>query len=219
MGKRREPRIKTRLQVRIAGIDASGRPLLQVVTTRDISRQGALLEGVGGTFKLGEIISVSYKNNKARFRVSWMGDTGTDRAGQMGVQSIDPAKCIWDAATLPPPAPDTFAAQAKEHRQHQRVTCKLGAELYMQGSEVPVRVDVADISVGGCFVEMPSLSADVDRLKMIVWANDIKLAIQGAVVSRSPGFGISIKFTEMTEEVRQQLQRFVQSSRLVVRGR
>jgi hypothetical protein len=218
MGKRREPRIQARLQVRIAGTDASGRPLLQMVMTRDIRRQGALLEGVRGTFKPGETISVSYKNNKARFRVSWMGDSGTNRAGQMGVQSIDPAKCIWDATTLPPTAPDTFAAQAKEHRQHQRVPCKLGAELYMQGSEAPVWVDVADISVGGCFVEMPSLSTDVDRLKMIVWANDIKLAVQGAVVSRSPGFGVSIKFTEITEEVRQHLQRFVQS-RLVVRGR
>ena len=211
MGKRQDPRIEARLQVRIAGIDVSGRPLLQMVTTRNISRHGALLDGIQGTFKPGEIISVSYKNNKARFRVSWMGDTGTNRAGQMGVQSIDPAKCIWDATTLPPTAADTYAAPAKEHRQHQRVPCKLGAELYIQGSEAPMRVDVTDISVGGCFVEMPTLSTEVDRLKIIVWANDIKLAIQGAVVGRSPGFGISIKFTEMTEEVRQQLQRFVQS--------
>src|ERR1700732_809408 len=135
MGKRREPRIQARLQVRIAGIDGSGRPLRQLVMPRAIRRQGALLEGVLGTFKPGETISVSYNNNKARFRVSWMGDTGTNRAGQMGGQSIDPSKCIWDAATLPSPAPDTFAAQAKEHRQHQRVPCKLGAELYMQGSE------------------------------------------------------------------------------------
>jgi hypothetical protein len=110
MGQRGEPRIQARLQVRIAGIDASGRPLLQMVMTRDISRQGALLEGVRGTFKPGETISVSYKNNKARFRVTWTGDTGTNRAGQMGVQSIEPAKCIWDAATLPPKAPDTFDA-------------------------------------------------------------------------------------------------------------
>jgi len=36
------------------------------------------------------------------------------------------------------------------------------------------------------------------------------------MVSRRPGFGISIKFTEMTQEVRQELQRFIQS--LVVRG-
>ena len=178
----------------------------------------ALLDGIQGTFKPGEIISVSYKNNKARFRVTWMGDTGTDRAAQIGVQSIDPAKCIWDAATLPPPAADTYVAQAKESRQHQRVPCKLGAELYIQGSDTLVRVHVTDISVGGCFAEMPTLPLDKSRLKIVVWANDIKLAIQGAVVSRSPGFGVSIKFTEMTEEVRQQLQRFIQSH-LLVHGR
>jgi hypothetical protein len=40
MGKRREPRIQVRLQVRIAETDASGRALLQMVTTRDISRHG-----------------------------------------------------------------------------------------------------------------------------------------------------------------------------------
>ena len=85
MGKRRDPRIQATLQVRIAGIDASGRPLLQMVTTRNISRPGALLDGIQGAFKPGEIISVSYKNNNARFRVSWIGDTGTDRAGQMGL--------------------------------------------------------------------------------------------------------------------------------------
>jgi hypothetical protein len=212
MGKRREPRIQMRLQVRMAGVDASGRPLLQMVTTQNISRQGARLDGIQGAFKPGEIISVSYNNNKARFRVCWMGDTGTARAGQMGVESVDPAKCIWDTATLPPTAADTYAAKARERRQHRRVPCKLGAELYMQGSEALVRVDVRNISEGGCYVEMPTLPPDKGRLKIVVWINDTKLAIQGVVASRRPGFGISIKFTEMTEEVRQQLQHFIQSA-------
>jgi PilZ domain len=216
MGKRRDPRIQAKLQIRIAGIDAGGRPLVQGVTTRNISRQGALLDGIQGALKPGEIISVSYKNNKARFRVIWMGDPGTDKAGQMGVQSVDPAKCIWDAATFPPTAVDTYAAKAKERRQHRRVPCKLGAQLYMQGSGALVRVDVRNISEGGCFVEMPTLSADKGRLRIVIWANDIKVTIQGFVVSRRPGFGISIKFTEMTEEVREQIKHFIQS--LIVRG-
>jgi hypothetical protein len=215
MGKRRNPRMQARLQVRIAGIDANGRPRLQMVTTRNISRDGALLDGIQGTFKAGEIISLSYKNSKGRFRVTWVGDAGTDRAGQIGVQSVDPAKCIWDAATLPPTAADTYAAPARERRQHRRVSCKLGAELYMQGSEALVRVDVTNISVGGCFVNMPTMSADQGRLKIMIWANDTQLAIQGVVAGRRPGFGISIKFTEMTEEARQQLQRFVQSHKVV----
>jgi hypothetical protein len=94
MGKRRDPRIEARLPVRIAGIDVNGRPLLQMVTTRNISRRGALLEGIQGTFKPEETISLTYQNNKGRFRVSWVGDAGTDRAGQVGVQSTDSAKCI-----------------------------------------------------------------------------------------------------------------------------
>src|SRR6266404_4682600 len=176
MGKRREPRIQVRLQVRVAGTDASGRALLQMVTTRDISRHGARLEGIEREFTPGEIIPLSYRNNKARFQVSWMGDARTNRAGDMGVQIIDPAKCIWDAATLPPATADTYAAKTKERRQHRRVPCKLGAELYMQGSEALVRVDVRDISVGGCFVAMPTLPPDKVRLKIIIWVNDTKLA-------------------------------------------
>ena len=214
MGKRRDPRIQAKLQIRIAGIDASGRPLLQVATTRDISRTGALLEGVQGRFKPGETVSLTYRNNKARFLVSWMGDNGTDREGLMGVRSIDPAKCIWDVTTLPPTTVDTYVAKVKERRQQQRVSCKLGAELYMQGSQALMRVDVGNISMGGCFVEMPTLPPE-NRLKIVIRANDTKLAMQGLVVSRRPGFGISIKFTGMSEDVRLQLQNLIQS--LVVR--
>ncbi len=110
MGKRREPRVQARLQVRIAGIDASGRALLQMVPTRNISRQGALLAGIQGKVKLGETIAITYKNSKARFLVTWVGDAGTERAGQIGVQSVEPEKCIWDTTTLPPMAADTYAA-------------------------------------------------------------------------------------------------------------
>jgi hypothetical protein len=53
-----------------------------MVPTRNISRQGALLAGMQGKLKLGEIIAITYKNSKARFRVTWMGDAGTEGAGQ-----------------------------------------------------------------------------------------------------------------------------------------
>jgi PilZ domain len=126
------------------------------------------------------------------------------------VQTVDPTKCIWDAALLPPPTADTYAAKTRERRQHARIPCSLSAELYAQGSETLMRVHITNISLGGCFVEMPTLP-EGDRLKVVIWANGAKLSFQGVVASRRPGFGISIKFTEMTEEVRGQLQRFVQS--------
>jgi len=183
-----------------------------MVTTRDISRHGARLEGIEREFTPGEIISLSYRNNKARFQVSWMGDARTNRAGEMGVQIIDPAKCIWDATTLPPTTADPYTSPSpKERRQHPRVQCRLGAELHIEGAEALVRGEVTNLSVGGCFVEMSTLPEDKSRLKLIVWANDSKLVVKGIVASRRPGFGISIKFTEMTEDVREQLVRFVQS--------
>jgi hypothetical protein len=218
MGKRRDPRIEARLQVRIAGVDATGRPLLQMVATRNISRCGALLEGIQSAFKPGEIVSLSYKNDKARFRVVWAGEPGTNRAGQIGVQSLDPAKCIWDTAILPPTTADKYSTPAREQRMHPRLPCRLGAELFMQGSEARMRVSVTNISVGGCFVAMPTLPPDKGRLKIVLWVDETKLAIQGVVASRRPGFGISIKFTEMTEVVREQLAAFIQSH-LVVRGK
>ena len=102
--------MQARLQVRIAGIDASGRALLQIVPTRNISRQGALLAGIQGEVKLGETIAITYKNSKARFLVTWVGEPGTERAGQIGVQSVDAEKCIWDTSTLPPMAADMYTA-------------------------------------------------------------------------------------------------------------
>jgi len=159
---------------------------------------------------LRRIRTVSYKNNKARFRVSWMSDVGTNRAGEMGVQIIDPAKCIWDAATLPPATSDMYAAKGKERRSTG--VCRANWALsVMQGSEALVRVDVRDISEGGCFVEMHTLPPDQEQVKIMVWANNTKLAMRGIVASRRPGFGISVKFTEMTEQVRQQLRFYIES--------
>lgn len=150
MGKRRDPRIQARLEVRIAGIDVHGRPLLQAATTGNISRRGALLQGMQGTLKPGEVISVTYKKNKARFRVAW--------------------------------------------------------------------VILRDISVGGCFVDMPTLPPESGGLKMVVWVNEAKLTLQGVIVSRRAGFGISIRFTEMTKEVREHLERFIQPHSMMLKS-
>ena len=115
MGKRREPRMQAKLHVRIAGIDDSGRPILLMVPTRNVSRQGASLEGIQGTLKVGEIVAITYKTSRARFRVTWVGDG--ERAGQIGVQSVETEKCIWDATALPPMAADIYVEPPAKDRK------------------------------------------------------------------------------------------------------
>jgi c-di-GMP-binding flagellar brake protein YcgR len=85
----------------------------------------------------------------------------------------------------------------------------------MQGANAPVRVLLRNISVGGCFVAMPTLPSENGELKIVVWVNEAKLTIQGVIASRRAGFGISIKFTDMTREVREQLQRFIQPHSMI----
>ena len=81
---------------------------------------------------------------------------------------------------------------------------------------------IGDKEAQSCALSSPAdgsgLARETERLcvRIVIWSNDTKLAVRGVVVSRRPGFGISIKFTEMTEEVRQQLQRVIQS--LIVRS-
>jgi len=61
------------------------------------------------------------------------------------------------------------------------------------------------------YATLPSRTAR----KIVVWVNEAKLTIQGVIASRRAGFGISIKFTDMTREVREQLQRFIQPHSMI----
>jgi hypothetical protein len=96
LGKRRDPRIDIELPVLFTGIDVSGRPLDQRVTTINISRRGALLNGVHGMLKLGDEIFLGRLQKKEKFRVAWVGEEGTPVQGQIGVATVDADSSFWD---------------------------------------------------------------------------------------------------------------------------
>jgi hypothetical protein len=96
LGKRRDPRIDLALPVLLTGIDVSGRPLDQRVMTVNISRRGALLEGIHGMLGPDDIISLARLHKKEQFRVAWVAGEGTPAAGQIGVAAVDPNTSFWD---------------------------------------------------------------------------------------------------------------------------
>jgi len=96
LGKRRDPRIDLALPVLLTGTDVSGRPLDQRVMTVNISRRGALLEGIHGMLGPGNKISLARLHKKEQFRVTWVGGEGTPAAGQIGVAAVDPKTSFWD---------------------------------------------------------------------------------------------------------------------------
>jgi hypothetical protein len=95
MGDRRDARIELALPVLLTGTDITGRPLNQRVMTINISRRGALLDGIHGMLGRGDIISLTRLQKKEQFRVAWVGAEATPAAGQIGVAAVDPNSSFW----------------------------------------------------------------------------------------------------------------------------
>jgi hypothetical protein len=96
LGKRRDPRIDIALPVLLTGMDVKGRPLDQRVMTVNISRRGALLEGIHGMPSEGDKISLTRGQTKEEFRVAWVADDQTGRGTRVGVAAVDPNTSFWD---------------------------------------------------------------------------------------------------------------------------
>ena len=213
MGQRREPRTETRLPVRIFGTDALGKVFSESVFTLDISREGAKLSGVQAKVKIGEIVGISHGPNKSRFAVRWVGQPGTPREGQLGVQNITPEKNIWDVA-VPSLGVDSYArrsAAGSDRRQNPRMKCSSSIQLHPEGQAAPIWGKALDLSTGGCFVEMPMPLPRGTRLKLGLWLNQTKLTLNGKVVNSRPGFGVGIQFLDLPAHDAEYLRQFLKS--------
>jgi len=124
---RRDPRIVAALPVRLAGTDASGRPLDQEVMTINISRRGALLKGVQGTLRAGDAISLARLHKKERFRVSWVGEKDTPETGHLGVAPLDPNTTFWDEVLETMAQSEREMASAAASSGHRSTTARAGA--------------------------------------------------------------------------------------------
>ena len=96
-------------------------------------------------------------------------------------------------------------------RQYPRYKVELSVELCSPIDHVPVRAKIADICLGGCYVEL-SFTRDLSsEVELTLWLDDSKLSAKGIVVSSHPSFGNGIKFTHLEDAARAQLQLFVQN--------
>jgi hypothetical protein len=206
MGKRREPRKEIAVPIRIFGTDSSGQIFSEKVFTVNVSQQGVELRGVQAQPNVDEIVGVTYGVTKVHFRVKWVGQPGTPKAGHLGLLNLSPEKSLWDFE-LPPPSFDAMTQE--ERRTSPRVKCINSAEVYPAGETAPIRTRTADLSAGGCFLEMPNPLPKGTQVRIAIWVGEFKLWTGGEVVTSTPGFGIGVKFNEMTVQDKNQLKHFL----------
>jgi hypothetical protein len=211
MGRRKEQRTPAKLAVKLWGTDASGRPFIESVFTSNLSAQGASLEGVRISVKPGECVGLTYADKKARFRVTWVGEAGTSEEGKVGLENVSESKCMWELP-LASPAPDPYIPHSgPEQRQFPRFECRAGIEVRAESSPSPLRGHMADISLGGCYVEMMIPLKVATKLDLTVWLDNAKICTAGMVTSSHPGFGVGIKFIGMAKPDRERLERYLES--------
>lgn len=94
-------------------------------------------------------------------------------------------------------------------RGQSRHTCRLSADVYRMGIQVPTRCSLTDISSGGCYVEMTTPFQPGIRVEIIVRTENLKLRTQGVVQSTHPGFGMGVQLSLKTAEDHDQVQSLI----------
>ncbi len=94
-------------------------------------------------------------------------------------------------------------------RGERRFACKLGAEVYRNGSNVPNRCALSDLSEGGCYVEMPSPLTGQTDVEIVVRTPEMKLKIRGHVQAVHPGFGMGVRFVFESAAEREEVLRLL----------
>jgi len=103
-------------------------------------------------------------------------------------------------------------SEPSNRRGQTRYTCRLGAEVYKQGSSVRNYCHLSDLSPGGCYLEMPLAFPAGTPVEIIVRTHDLKLRLSGEVKASHPGYGMGVSFKLNTKDERhgvQQLMDFV----------
>ena len=197
IGKRREARKEIQAEVRIFGTSSGGQVFSEKAVTVNVSHQGVELSGVHLQLDLDEIIGLSYGKNRVHFRVKWIGKPGTSKADHVGLLNLYPEKPLWDFP-LPSPAPDNHQPKFVEVRKYPRLKCHNSVEIHAQGG-ASFWATIADLSVGGCYVEMAIPLPRGTKVKVGIWIGETRCWADGEVVYSTPGFGTGVKFGRISE--------------------
>lgn len=100
-------------------------------------------------------------------------------------------------------------AAPRDRRAHPRLEVQVQIELRKEGSDVPFRLQTADLSKGGCYVQMMMTLPVGTMVKGTLWLNDSPVRVRARVVTSHPQFGNGIMFTGFEGNGKQVLERYL----------
>jgi hypothetical protein len=102
-----------------------------------------------------------------------------------------------------------LAVSSPDRRIRARHACRLSADVYRLGENVPQRCSLSDISTGGCYVETTEPFPAATPIDIVVRTRDIKIRVRGSVQAMHRGFGMGVHFDLQTAHEREQVQQLI----------
>jgi hypothetical protein len=218
-------RIDTRVEVavplRVTFWDSENKPLLDMACTYDISARGARISGLRSVQTAGEIIAIERGRNKTFCRVVWVGDSNSKQRGQVGIQSVETDRSMWDNElrdmntvfdTLPREKKSTEKNSGQRfrdenRRKHSRFKIEGAAEVSSQAAKTgQVKAELKDLSELGCLISTrnaPPLGTDVS---LVLKIDNYEFRLTGQVRHVDKEDGTGIQFHKIRKGDRQMLQ-------------
>jgi diguanylate cyclase (GGDEF)-like protein len=104
-------------------------------------------------------------------------------------------------------------ARRADKRQARRVKCCVPVEV-LDEAGTPVVGTLVNLSRGGCYVETTALLGTGTQVKLSVWQDGGNVQLAGTVVRSRPGSGLAVEFSIPSREIRENINKFLQSIQL-----
>ena len=109
------------------------------------------------------------------------------------------------------PGKGTSTTRARE-RRYPRVKVAVPAEARHVMENFPRRGQTANLSEGGCYIEMVQTLEPPTCVDVVLWLNGEKIQARAEVVTRNAHIGNGIRFTRISDADKQKLRDFVEKA-------
>ena len=103
----------------------------------------------------------------------------------------------------------SISLPASNRRGNSRLACRLSADVFQWGENVPNRCTLSDIGPGGCYVETTEPFESATTVEIVVRTEKMKVRVRGTVQAVHPGFGMGVRFSIGTIAEREQVQQLI----------
>jgi hypothetical protein len=103
-------------------------------------------------------------------------------------------------------AATTSEVDTNNRRSQARYACRIGAEVYRVGTNVPNHCCLTDLSSGGCYLEVSLPFPQGSSVEILVRTYELKLRLRGTVQASHPGYGMGVAFELNTDQEQKNLK-------------